>query len=63
MKRVTVQFSSLTALSNCMYELGINKPTIDYGDVTVIVDLTPDQLTYCISQCKAVLLKELDVQK
>jgi hypothetical protein len=62
MKRVTLRFSNLAVLSNCIFELGITKPPIDYKEVTVIVDLTVEQIEYASLQWKAEVLKELNIQ-
>jgi hypothetical protein len=62
MKRVTLRFANLAVLSNCIFELGISKPPIDYKEITVILDLTNDQLEYACLQWKAEVLKELNIQ-
>jgi hypothetical protein len=62
MKRVTLRFANLAVLSNCIFELGITKPPIDYKEITVILDLTNDQLEYACLQWKAEVLKELNIQ-
>jgi hypothetical protein len=63
MKRFTLKFANLAVLSNCIYELGITKPPIDYKEITVIVDLTGEQVEYACLQWKAEVLKELSIQK
>jgi hypothetical protein len=62
MKRVTLRFANLAVLSNCIFELGITKPPIDYKAITVIVDLTGEQLEYACLQWKAEILKELNLK-
>jgi hypothetical protein len=62
MKRVTLRFANLAVLSNCIFELGITKPPIDYKEVTVIMDLTTEQVEYACLQWKAEVLKELKIQ-
>lgn len=49
MKRVTLKFRSLQDLSNCMYELGVKRPVIDYNNYFLTADLTDAQIVFAKS--------------
>jgi len=44
MKRVTLKFSSLQRMADCMYSVGITRPAIDYDLYTLTADLSDKQL-------------------
>lgn len=45
MQRVTLKFSSLQALSYCLYRYGIDKPAIDYYNYSFTAELTESQIS------------------
>jgi hypothetical protein len=58
MKKVTLKFDSLSELSECMYQLGVTRPLLDYAKYTMTAILNEDQIEHAIS-CKAqIVLKE-----
>ena len=44
MQRVTLKFSSLQALGDCLYKLGVEKPAIDYYEYSFKANLTEEQI-------------------
>lgn len=49
MKQVSLQFKSLNELAECMFELGINKPEINYQTCVLTAELNEEQLEHAIS--------------
>jgi hypothetical protein len=44
LKKVTLKFPSLQLLADCLFQLAIKSPVIDYENYTVVADLTDKQL-------------------
>ena len=44
MRKVTIKFDSLQSLSDCLYNLGIDRPAIDYYNYSFTADLTEKQI-------------------
>jgi hypothetical protein len=44
MKKLTLRFPSLQLLADCMYQLGIQRPVIDYDRCLATADLTDQQI-------------------
>lgn len=44
LKKVTLKFPSLQLLADCMFQLAIKKPEIDYENYIVVAELTDKQL-------------------
>jgi hypothetical protein len=40
MRRITIKFDSLQSLSDCLYNLGIDKPVIDYYNYCFTAELS-----------------------
>jgi hypothetical protein len=49
---VSLKFKSLSELAECMFQLGVNKPTINYEEYILHAELTDEQLEHAIS-CRA----------
>jgi hypothetical protein len=52
MKKVTLRFPSLQQLADCLFQLGITRPVIDYDKYLLTADLTDKQLSYA-EECDA----------
>lgn len=52
MKKVTLRFPSLQLLADCLFQLGITRPVIDYDKYLLTADLTEKQLSYA-QECEA----------
>jgi hypothetical protein len=52
MKKVTLRFPSLQLLAECMFQLGISRPDIDYDRCLATADLT-DQQVEDAKECQA----------
>jgi hypothetical protein len=44
MNRVTLRFPSLQLMAECMFEIGITRPVIDYNQYLVTAELTDRQI-------------------
>lgn len=44
LKKVTLKFPSLQLLADCLFQLAIKSPEIDYENYIVVADLTEKQL-------------------
>ena len=49
MKQVSLQFKSLSELAECMFAMGVDKPTINYQTYVLTCEVTAEQLEYAIS--------------
>lgn len=52
MKKVTLRFPSLQTLADCIFQLGIQRPVIDYDKYLLTADLTEQQIAYA-KECDA----------
>jgi hypothetical protein len=52
MKKVTLRFPSLQSLAECIFQLGLSKPVIDYDRYLLTADLTEQQVAYA-TECDA----------
>ena len=59
MKKVTLKFSSLHELSECMFQLNIPKPEIDYEKYTLRADLTDKQIAHA-RECGGIVISSVD---
>jgi hypothetical protein len=59
MKKVTLRFLSLHDLSECMFQLGVTKPEIDYDNYTLVADLTDKQIQQA-KDCGGEVVSEID---
>jgi hypothetical protein len=55
MKKVTLRFPTLQLLADCMFELSILNPVIDYERCLLTADLTDQQVAYA-KECQAVIV-------
>jgi hypothetical protein len=56
MKNVTLKFPSLQLMAECMFQLGITKPTIDYDNCLLTALLNDQQILYA-KDCKAEVIE------
>lgn len=59
MKKVTLKFLSLHELSECMFQLNIAKPEIDYEKYTLVADLSEKQIQQA-KDCGGIVLSSAD---
>ncbi len=48
MKKVTLQFPSLSVLSEFMYQFGVDRPEIDYSNNRLVAELSEDQVNEAV---------------
>jgi hypothetical protein len=58
LKKVTLRFPSLQLLADCMFQLGVNNPEIDYEKYIVVADLTDKQLEEAAG-CQAEIIDQI----
>jgi hypothetical protein len=58
MKRVTLRFPSLQLLADCMFQLSITKPVIDYENFILTADLSDRQIADAV-ECEAEILEQV----
>lgn len=56
---MTLKFDNLQDLADCLYHLGLNKPSINYEDYTITASLTDKQLEIA-KQCRCVIIEGKD---
>jgi len=56
MKKVTLRFPSLQLLAECMFQLGISKPVIDYDQYLLTADFSEQQINYA-KECHAEIVE------
>jgi hypothetical protein len=57
MKKVTLQFSSLHYLAECLFQLGISRPEIDYEKFRITAELTDQQIEHA-KDCHGQVISE-----
>jgi hypothetical protein len=62
MKRVTLKFGSLQHLAECMFQLSIKRPEINYENFTLIAILSDEQINTAIA-CGGQVVESVPVEE
>ena len=49
MKRVSLQFKSLSELAECMFAMGVDRPSINYENYILTAEISDEQLEHAIN--------------
>ena len=55
MKKVTLRFPSLQLMADCIFQLSIARPVIDYDNYILTADLSDRQIAEAV-ECKAEII-------
>jgi hypothetical protein len=58
MKRVTLKFPSLQLLADCMFQLSISRPVIDYVNYILTAELSERQILEALD-CQAEIIEQV----
>jgi hypothetical protein len=56
MKQVTLKFSSLAIMAECINQLGLVRPSINYNHFLFTAELSEEQIQHAVFACKAQLV-------
>jgi hypothetical protein len=58
MQKITLKFPSLQLMAECMFQLSITNPLIDYENYTLSADLSATQLEE-LKECKCEIIEQI----